>query len=491
MANVKEVLADPRLHNVDVLAGNPSHATARTVEFIEDLSLSVDFQPNSLVIFGKNASEITTGYVLDVIVRRAAARGVAALMLTGYDAPPRVSATATTLAERSGITLLSAPGGTSLTELIIAVSASISGSAEEALRRAEDGLANLERAEVVSEPGDIAPLLAAASESLGVEVSLRNSQPWELATKMPTRGSNLATVATEEVSGFLGVASRLVVALTAAAIERSVSSATWGIGSPVRSRNAVLSDILIANDSHWGRLSDQARNLGIPIDGWHRALMLEIADTPDSMSYDLQQAISETALRTVRSPGAIWHSARSEDKVVLVEMWQHDPGVPVVKIGLSKGQSLLDTLGEQLPWLRIRCSLGRPHQGLLGLRVSVGEARAALALKSKESLVGYDLTGLQPMLLELSGSDTARQSINELLRPLESLGGERTRTAITTLQIYLDEQGSLMRAAARLFVHRNAVSYRMRQITELLNVNLEDADQRLAVQLACRAWLLR
>ena len=491
MRSLQEILTDPRLRDVDVLAGDPSHASAKLVEFIEDLEASTGFTPHSLVILGRVASQSTTGYLLDVVVRRAAAQGVVALMLTGFDVPPRISATATTLAQRAGIALLSAPGGTSLTELIIAVSSSISGSAEEALQRAQDGLTNLERAEAMSEPGDITPLLAAASASLGVEVSLRSTPPRPVATTGPTDAVHHTRVATREVGGFLGVASRLVVALTNAAIERSISAATWGLGGPVRSRHAVLSDILIANDSHWGRLSDQARNLGIPIDGWHRALMLEIADTPDSMSYDLQQTIGEASLRTVRGPGTTWHTALSEDKVVLVEMWQHDPGHPALQSGLRKGQSVIDALGEHFPWLRTRCSLGRPHQGLLGLRLSVAEARSALALKSTENLVGYDLAGLQPMLMEWSGSDAARQAINELLKPLENLGEERARTAITTLQIYLDEQGSLVRAAARLFVHRNAVSYRMRQINELLDVNLEDADQRLAVQLACRAWLLR
>jgi DNA-binding PucR family transcriptional regulator len=39
-------------------------------------------------------------------------------------------------------------------------------------------------------------------------------------------------------------------------------------------------------------------------------------------------------------------------------------------------------------------------------------------------------------------------------------------------------------------LHRNAVTNRLRSITELLDVDLEDPDQRLALQLACRARLL-
>ncbi|MCE7011935.1 helix-turn-helix domain-containing protein [Kibdelosporangium philippinense] len=63
--------------------------------------------------------------------------------------------------------------------------------------------------------------------------------------------------------------------------------------------------------------------------------------------------------------------------------------------------------------------------------------------------------------------------------------------AIATLQVYLDEQGSHIRAAERLHVHRNAVAYRMRQTSGLLEVDLDDPEQRLALHLACRARLLR
>jgi DNA-binding PucR family transcriptional regulator len=48
----------------------------------------------------------------------------------------------------------------------------------------------------------------------------------------------------------------------------------------------------------------------------------------------------------------------------------------------------------------------------------------------------------------------------------------------------------VVKTAERLHLHRNAVTNRLRSITELLDVDLEDPDQRLALQLACRARLL-
>ena len=67
-------------------------------------------------------------------------------------------------------------------------------------------------------------------------------------------------------------------------------------------------------------------------------------------------------------------------------------------------------------------------------------------------------------------SDTARASVRDQLAPLEKLGRARADTAIRTLA-YLHEQGSIIKTAQRLHLHRNAVANRIRGITELLDVD--------------------
>ena len=105
-------------------------------------------------------------------------------------------------------------------------------------------------------------------------------------------------------------------------------------------------------------------------------------------------------------------------------------------------------------------------------------------------MVAYDATGLRRMLVEWLASDAARESVRELLAPLDALGPVRGHEMVRTLGAYLDERGSLVRAGRTLHLHPNAVAYRIRQIRERTGCDLDDADQRLALQLACRARLL-
>ena len=93
--------------------------------------------------------------------------------------------------------------------------------------------------------------------------------------------------------------------------------------------------------------------------------------------------------------------------------------------------------------------------------------------------------------MEWYASDTVRASVRDQLAPLEKLGpGPRRHRDQDPRDLPrragLDGQDS----AERLHLHRNAVTNRLRSITELLDVDLDDPDQRLALQLACRARLL-
>jgi DNA-binding PucR family transcriptional regulator len=88
---------------------------------------------------------------------------------------------------------------------------------------------------------------------------------------------------------------------------------------------------------------------------------------------------------------------------------------------------------------------------------------------------------------DVLASEQARTAIADLLAPLDRLGGRRAETAVKTLAAYLDEQGSVVRTAAVLGVHRNAVTQRMGRIATALDVDLGDPETRLALQIACRA----
>jgi len=283
---------------------------------------------------------------------------------------------------------------------------------------------------------------------------------------------------------------------------------------PVRSRSELLAELLMSESAINDDLLDRARQLNVSLGGWHVAVRIEADDldgpgpdgsadgpgAPDSSSrdevrrFELLETAGQIALQAAGAAGGTWHLSRVARALVLIKMTRSDPGPQAGAQAARAAARALQALRERLPALPFRAGVGAAHEGPTGLRASAAEARAALlaarAARKPSGVAAHDVVGVQRMLMEWYASDTARASVRDQLAPLEKLGQSRADTAIRTLAAYLDEQGSIIKTAQRLHLHRNAVANRIRGITELLDVDFDDPDQRLALQLACRARLL-
>jgi DNA-binding PucR family transcriptional regulator len=62
---------------------------------------------------------------------------------------------------------------------------------------------------------------------------------------------------------------------------------------------------------------------------------------------------------------------------------------------------------------------------------------------------------------------------------------------VPTLATYLDRGGKYDETAQALSIHRNTLGYRLSRITEISGHDLTDAETRLNLHLAARAWRLR
>jgi sugar diacid utilization regulator len=263
--------------------------------------------------------------------------------------------------------------------------------------------------------------------------------------------------------------------------------------TPVRSRSELLAELLMSDSAISEDLLARARQLGIPVSGWHLAVRVEADDLDEAehdevRRFELLESAGQAALQAVSAAGETWYLSRIARAIILIRMTTSNPGPQAGVRAARSAERALQAIAARLPALRFRAGVGAAHEGPMGLRASAAEARGALAAaraaRRPAGVAAHDAVGIRRMLMEWYASD------RDQLAPLEKLGPARADTAIRTLAAYLDEQGSVVKTAERLHLHRNAVTNRLRTITELLDVDLEDPDQRLALQLACRARLL-
>ena len=516
MPTVDEILAASPLSALRRVSNGGGDRKVASVRLAEQFAELDDASVGSFVVLGRLASAEIDGYRLDMALRWASIHGVAAVAAFSAEQwQPAV--TALDITAKSGIALISIPADAELAELLPAIAAEVSGGAESTLGRARQGLA----AVLDAEQADAGPveMAEAVGRALGLPVEYQPAAPGGAAVadggRPAVRGQPVAGAAVTvpvlgdespygyftaaDAVGDLGIVARLVLQAAAAATARSVDLARRAREMPTRSRSELLAELLAAESAVSDELLSRARQLGIQVSGWHVVVRIEAdnldeAEQDEVRRFELLESAGQAALQAAGLSGDAWYLSRAARAIVLIRETSFNPGPQAGVRAVKSAERALQALNARLPAFGFRAGVGTAHEGATGLRASAAEARSALAAartaRQPAGVAAHDAVGIRRMLMEWYASDTVRASVRDQLAPLEKLGPGRADTAIQTLAVYLDEQGSVIRTAQKLHLHRNAVANRLRSITELLDVDLEDPDQRLALQLACRARLL-
>jgi sugar diacid utilization regulator len=480
------LLAAPLPWSIGVRVRPTAPGPLSRVVLLEDLARVDVLEAGTLAVLTRGTAEAAGGYQFDVFVRTASQRGVSAVVLRRAT---RRSVTAESLAARGGVTVLDVDDDVDSAALVDELGTLVAGDARTALR----ALATIAGSTGIAdgEPADVVQRMATAC---GVRLEYDAAATHGGATVL-VDGSVRGVVLSPDPGDVGTVAARLA----AGAAAESTARRERLVLTPVRTTSAALSQLLLCAQANLPAVAARATEVGLAVGGWHCAARLEAVDPRQrgEASADLPNLEQEVLGLVAEHAGAergTWSVARPDDTVVLVHTTRHDPHRDAGRVVGAWLAALAGTLRETHPGLHVRVGIATAHQGPSGLRLSAEESRTALAaarLSDEEVCIAtFDELGARRMLAEWLVTDSARVAVRDLLAPLDALGPAKSATAVATLHAYLDERGSLQRAAARLHVHRNAVVYRLEGITRALELDLTDADSRFALQLACRARLM-
>jgi sugar diacid utilization regulator len=249
-----------------------------------------------------------------------------------------------------------------------------------------------------------------------------------------------------------------------------------------RLRAGLFGDLLEGRLDSGGTAHQRAAEIGWRLDGWHVAFHIAALGQVDLLGHTDAVAAAIAAEQidvTVVERGdgwSAWTTSRAE------------PDEDISRDLLASLQRIRRRLAG-----RFDCAIGvgRGHPDTGGLTRSLAEAwdaaRLARGRPQTGRLVHIDRLGLAQLLVAWASTETFAPTATRLLAPLESQPGD----LVATLSTYLDAGGSAADTAAILGVHRNTVAARLHRIEELLTVDLNNPDDRLALHLACRVTLDR
>ncbi len=155
-------------------------------------------------------------------------------------------------------------------------------------------------------------------------------------------------------------------------------------------------------------------------------------------------------------------------------------------------EEVRDQLALRAPSGLVAAGISRPATGLSALREAYREAKDALSIAHElgdlEQTTFYGDLKLYQLLLALKeyNLDHLRQFYQATLSPLVEHDDRKQGDLLRTLNGFFQANGNLAKAAQDLQVHRNTLVYRLERISELTDLDLDDADNRLILHLALK-----
>jgi hypothetical protein len=260
-------------------------------------------------------------------------------------------------------------------------------------------------------------------------------------------------------------------------LEKAATVLAWEL---LHSRNIAEAEIALwgdfatelLEDSDMSRVRSHAGRLGYDLDQPHRAVLALVSGP---VPPELREAVSRASAQL----GARALVSNRLNGVVLI-------------------------VGQDLKWDELARILDLGHEGELRIGVggryrleevrrSLADAEFALTLTDStenKPVAVFDELGVWRLLARPDGNDL-QQLVDTWIGPLIDYDREHRSELLKTLVAYLNEFGALEATAAKLFVHRNSLRYRLVRIAELTGWDLNDPEQRFHLDLACRAFLVR
>jgi hypothetical protein len=505
--SVRDLLTETVLAKAVLIAGSQGLDRA-----IRDLSWYSGELPakaiGHLVVCAEAA--VSPSYRLDSLVRRAESAGVTALLITAEEQPPLLSTIR--LADRLRIPVLSVVGA-DLVELLHRLTIRVRAPEVQRARLIEDVVRRLSTKTVAED------ILAGLSVALFQPVWLLNSdgtvihgEPLSLPPTLrldltvaqhsdPVLGGQLlihpvTEPGTTHAAAWLAAHSasndehQRIATASALAVAEPYMRAWLTSQRTAAERDSIfhgrlLADLIAGQDVVSQDLGERAMSAGWRLQDWHVGIHLIRTARPA----DPQRDDPVTSTRKLRSAmAALKLDGPVVDRGDGWTAWISHATAPPSSDGRRVLRSVRLMLAQLPPHWEVVAGVGRVHHGSTGLVSTLLEARDAATLarthEHRPAAEHIDELGVARLLAAWQDSEILRAFAETALAPLRGIDGGQL---LRTLRVYLEAGGSVSTTSHVLGLHRNTVTARLHRLRERLGIDLDDPNQRLALQLACRS----
>lgn len=256
----------------------------------------------------------------------------------------------------------------------------------------------------------------------------------------------------------------------------------------LRLQGDFLDDLLSGSYPSEEAMLARARWMGYDLGRPHALLAVSVEESADRVQSGTQRLQAADLLRTEvlrLAPGAL---LREQQDRLAVALPRAQP--PTTEESLELAEKLRGRLAALMANTRVTLGVGRYHPGIAGLALSYREADQALAigraLLGGGRTVHFEHLGVQRLLFQLRDNAELASFYEDLLGKLQAHDERQGAELVNTLEAFFECHGNHVRTAQRLHLHRNTLLYRLDRARQVLGADLDDAETRLALQVALK-----
>ncbi|QBD74559.1 PucR family transcriptional regulator [Ktedonosporobacter rubrisoli] len=147
------------------------------------------------------------------------------------------------------------------------------------------------------------------------------------------------------------------------------------------------------------------------------------------------------------------------------------------------------------PETTISWGIGAVRPGFENFQQSYQEARSAcqigISVYGPGQMIPAREVAMYRTLLAVSRDPESRAYWERYIRPLLDYEQAKGVEMVRTLEVYLANQGNVSETARHLHLHRQSLLYRLQRIEQLTSCHLADAQERFALELGLRLYLIQ
>lgn len=246
----------------------------------------------------------------------------------------------------------------------------------------------------------------------------------------------------------------------------------------LRMQEDVLDELLEPGSQDETYLRKLAHRLGSRLEG--TMTIMQIA----SASEDSLRAFAQSWAQKQNIPILLREKQRT--MTILLPVQQE-------KDAIRAAQSLQQEAQLRLASKLLHIGLSRPFTRLATTAAGAQEAREALQVSiiTGEPILSYDKIGAYAPLLQMKKAGVELTALySPLLDPLLAYDQKHNSSLLDTLDCYLQHNSNIKNTAAALFIHRHTLKYRLEQIAEKTQKDLQSAHALTEFHLALMAYRL-